>query len=166
MRDNRYQHYCRQLNRLSVTDENITRQYFDETGSIKYNQVLLPKHLVPELFESLHGKAYKRSKMLIEIRQKYYYPAIANIVKNWVQGCELCIKDKRIPNSSIMPELLNLPEWDLGPGDATQIDLLPNLLPSGGYKNIETAMDVFQDSFLSTQLQTLRPQTRQRLSLK
>ena len=130
----------------TVTDEIITRQYFDETGSVKYNQVLLPKHLVTELLESLHGKANKHpgiSKMLIEIRQKYYYPGIAKIVKKWVQGCETCIKDKRIPNASITPELLNLPEWDFGPEDAMQIDLLPNLPPSGGYENIITAMDVF-----------------------
>ena len=146
MQDNRYQHYCRQMDRLSVKDEIITRQYFDETGSVKYNQVLLPKHLLAELLDSLHGKATKHpgiSKMLIEIRQKYYYPEIAKIVKKWVQGCEICIKDKRIPNSSITPELLNLPEWDLGPEDAMQIDLLPNLPPSAGYKNIITAMDVF-----------------------
>ena len=36
-----------------------------------------------------------------------------------------------------------MPEWDLGPEDAMQIDLLPNLAPSGGYENIITAMDVF-----------------------
>ena len=34
--------------------------------------------------------------------------------------------------------MLNLPEWDLG----MQIDLLPNLPPSGGYENIISAMDV------------------------
>ena len=101
MQDNRYQHYCRQMDCLSVMNEIITRQYFDETGSVKYNQVLLPKHLITELLESLYGKANKHpgiSKMLIEIRQKYYYPGIAKIVKKWVQGCETCIKDKRIPN--------------------------------------------------------------------
>ena len=70
--------------------------------------------------------------MLIEIRQKYYYPGIAKLVKKWVRGYETCIKDKGIPNSSITSELLNLPEWDLGPKDAMQIDLLPNLPPSGG----------------------------------
>ena len=85
LQDTRYQHYCRQMDRLSVMDEIITRQYFDETGAVKYNQVLLPKHLVQELLESLHGKANKHpgiSKMLIEIRQKYYYPGIANLLKN------------------------------------------------------------------------------------
>ena len=36
-----------------------------------------------------------------------------------------------------------MPEWDLGPEEAMQIDLLPNLPPSGGYENIIIAMDVF-----------------------
>ena len=36
-----------------------------------------------------------------------------------------------------------MPEWDLGPEDALQIDLLTNLPPSGGYENIITALDVF-----------------------
>ena len=45
------------------------------------------------------------------------------------------MKDKRTKNPSITPELLNLPEWDLGPEDALQIDLLPNLPPSGGCEN-------------------------------
>ena len=146
LQDTRYQHYCRQMVRLSVTDEIITRQYFDEAGSVKYNQVLLSKHLVQELLESLHGKANKHpgiSKMLKEIRQENYYPVIAQIVKKWDQGCEICEKGKRIPNSSIAPELLKSPEWDLGPEDAMQIDLLPNLPPSGGYENIIIARDVF-----------------------
>ena len=87
--------------------------------------------------------------MLIENRQKYYYPGIAKSVKKWVQRCEFCINDKRIPNSSITPELLNLPEWDLGPEDAMQIDLLPNLPASGRYENIITAVDVFSRYFFA-----------------
>ena len=53
-----------------------------------------------------------------------------------------CIKHRRISNELKTPELLNLPAWMLGPEDAMQIDLLPNLPPSGGYKNIVKAMDV------------------------
>ena len=64
--------------------------------------------------------------MLQEIRQKYYYPGIAKHVKKWVEGCVTCAKDKRVPNNTITPELLNLPEWDLGPEDAMQIDKLAN----------------------------------------
>ena len=72
LQDTRYQHFCCQMDR--------------------------------ELLESLHGKANKHpgiSQMLIEIRQKYYCPGIAKIVKKRVQGCESCIEDIRIPNSSI-----------------------------------------------------------------
>ena len=76
--------------------------------------------------------------MLLEIRQ---YPDISNIFKKWVQGCEICIKDKRIPNSSITLDLLNLPELDLGPENAMQIDLLPNLPQAEDMKI--TAMDGF-----------------------
>ena len=53
--DPRYRHYCSQVDRLSVQDDIITRDYYDETGSIQYRQALLPKHLVTELLQSLHG---------------------------------------------------------------------------------------------------------------
>ena len=43
----------------------------------------------------------------------------------------------------ITPELLTLSKWVLGPEDAMQIDVLPNLPLSGGYKNILITIDVF-----------------------
>ena len=144
--DPRYRHYCSQIDCLSVQDDVFIRAYYDGTGNVQYRQALLPKHLVSQFFQSLHGTANKHpgiSKMVYEIRQKYYYPRIAKIVKKWVQGCEICIKDKRTKNPSKTPELLSLPEWNLGPEDALQIDLLRNLPLSGGYENIITALDVF-----------------------
>ena len=134
------------IDRIVLKDEIVTRQYYDETGQVKYHQILLPKHLLKELLQAIHGTAHRHqgvSKMLQEIRQKYYYPGIAKHVKKWVEGCETCAKDKRVPNTVITPELLNLPEWDLGPEDAMQIDLLPNLPTSGGYQTVMTAIDVF-----------------------
>ena len=79
--DIRYKHYNNNLN-LSVL---LTRQYYDETGQIKYHQILLPKHLLKELLSALQGTAHKHpgiSKMLQEIRQKYYYPGLAKHVKS------------------------------------------------------------------------------------
>ena len=78
-----------------------------------------------------------------EIRQKYYFPSIATYVRNWVPDCEICIQDKRINNTRITPEIIHIPEWDLGPEDLVQIELLTELPPSGGYENIITAIDVF-----------------------
>ena len=105
------------MDRIILKDEVLTRLYYDETGQIKNHQILLPQHLLQELLESLHGTAHKHpgiSKMLQKIRQKYYYPGIAKHVKKWVEGCEICIKDKRVPNPTKTPELLNYQSgtWD------------------------------------------------------
>ena len=83
------------MDRIVLKDEIVTRQNFTETGQVKYHQILLPKHLLKELLYALHGTAHKhpgKSKMLQEIRQKYYYPGIAKHVKKWVEGCEICAK--------------------------------------------------------------------------
>ena len=156
--DARYRHYANNLERIVLKDEILTRQYFDETGNIKYHQILLPQHFFRDLLQSLHGTAHKHpgiSKMLLEIRQRYYYPTIAKHVKKRVEGCEQCVRDKRVPNATITPELLNSPDWDLGPEDAMQIDLLPNRPPSGGYENVLTAIDVFPDICSPIPLRTI-----------
>ena len=82
-------------------------------------------------------------KVLQKIPQKYYLPSISTYIRNCVRGCEICIQDKRINNTRITPELIHIPEWDLGPEYLMQIDLLPELPPSGGYENIIKAIDVF-----------------------
>ena len=107
-----FRHNASNLERIVFKDEILTRQYFDETGNVKYHQILLPQHLLQELLQSLHGTAHKHpgiSKMLQQIRQKYYSTNVAKYVKKWVEGCEQCAKDKRVPNAAITPELLNLP---------------------------------------------------------
>ena len=80
---------------------------------------------------------------MLGICQRYYFPSIATYVRNWVRDCETCIQDKRINNTRITPELIHISEWDLGPEDLMQIDLLPELPPNWGYENIITAIDVF-----------------------
>ena len=81
--------------------------------------------------------------MVQEIRQKGSFLSIATYVRNWVRDCEICIQDKRIKNTRSAPELFHIPERNLEPEDLMQIDLLPELLPSGGYEIIITATDVF-----------------------
>ena len=55
----------------------------------------------------------------------------------------MCIQNKRINNDLLRTELPYCPEWDLGPEDVLQMDILPYLPPSGGFDNIITAIDVF-----------------------
>ena len=146
LKDARYMHYSRNKKRIIIKDNILYRQYYNDIGEISHLQVLLPGQLLKVLLQSLHGTASKHpdiSKMMQEIRQKYYFPSIATYVRNWVRDCEKCIQGKRINNTRITPEVIHIPEWDLGPEDLTQIDLLPELPPSGGYENIITAIDVF-----------------------
>ena len=57
-------------------------------------------------------------------------------------SCEQCIRESRIYRNLTRPPLQNLNEHITVPEDAMQIDLVPELTPSGGYENIVTAMDV------------------------
>ena len=68
---------------------------------------------------------------------------MAKYIKKWVSNCQICIQPKRINNDLLKTDFLNCPEWDLGPEDTLQMDILPNLPPSGGYDHIITAIDVF-----------------------
>ena len=146
LNDARYMHYSRNKKRIIIKDDILYRQYYNDIGQVSHLEVLLPGKLFEVLLQSLHGTAGKHpgiAKMMQETRQKYYFPSIATYVRNWVRDCELCIQDKRINNTRITPELIHIPKWDLGPEDLMQIDLLPELPPSGGYENIITAIDVF-----------------------
>ena len=106
----------------------------------------MPGQLLRVLSQSLHGTAAKHpgiSEKRQEILRKYYFPSIATNVRIWVRDCEICIQDQRIKNAQITPELIHVPEWDLGPEDLMQIDCLPELPPRGGCENIITAIVVF-----------------------
>ena len=58
-------------------------------------------------------------------------------------SCEQCIRDSRIDRSLTRPPLQNTIELITAPEDAMQIDLVPELPPSGSYENLVAAMDVF-----------------------
>ena len=53
-----------------------------------------------------------------------------------------CTKEYCKNNTPITLELIDIPEWDLGPEDLKQTDLLSETPPSGGYENIIRAINV------------------------
>ena len=146
MTDSRYKNYKANEDRIILKDGLLYRKYFGETGSVKYYQILIPKQLVKEVLRSLHGEFGKHPgifKTKIACREKYYFPKMAQLIREWVMSCEQCIRESRIDPSLTRPPLLNPNEHITAPEDAIQIDLVPELPPSGGYENIVTAMDVF-----------------------
>ena len=68
---------------------------------------------------------------------------MAQLTREWVISCEQCIRKSRIDRSFTRLPLQNPNEHITAPEDAMQVDLVPELPPSGGYQNIATAMDVF-----------------------
>ena len=56
---------------------------------------------------------------------------------------EQCLKESRIHRRFTHPLLQNPNEHITAPEYAMQIDLVPELPPSGGYENIVTALDAF-----------------------
>ena len=135
--DYRYQHYLQNTTRIEIKQEVLTRKYYTDTFT---NPIL------EEFLQALHGHNSNHpaiSKMIQEARQKYYYACMDKYIKQWVSYCQVCIQAKRINNDLLRTELLKCPEWDLGPEDILQMDILPNFPPSGGYDHIITAIDVF-----------------------
>ena len=120
--------------------------FFGETGSVKYYQILVPKQIVKKVLRSLHGVFGKHPeifKTIIAYREKHYFPKMAQLIREWVMSCEQCVRESRIDRSLNHFPLQNPNEHITAPEDAMQIDLVPELPPSGGYENIVTAMDVF-----------------------
>ena len=144
--DSRYKNYKANEDRIILKDGLLFRKYFGETGSFKYYQILIPKQLVKEVLRSLHGEFGKHPgicKTIIAYREKYYFPKTAQLIREWAMSCAQCIRESRIDRSFNRPPLQNPNEHITAPEDAMQIDLVPELPPSGGYENIVTAMVVF-----------------------
>ena len=142
----RFKHHKANEDRIILKDGRLFRKYYGETGSIKYHQILISKKLVDEVLRSLHGEFGKHpgiNKTMIAYRQKYYYPNMAKLIRQWVMSCEQCIRESRVDDRVARPALKNLSEHITAPEDAMQIDLVPKLPPSGGHENIVAAMDVF-----------------------
>ena len=144
--DRRYKHYTANEDRINLKDGLLFRNYYGETGSVKYYQNLLPKQLVNEVLRNSHGEFGKHpgiTKTVITYREKYFYPNMAQLIREWVLSCEQCLRESRINPRLTRPPLQNPNEYITAPEDAMQIDLVPGLPPSGGYENIVTAIDVF-----------------------
>ena len=144
--DKRFKHCKANEDRIILKDGLFFPKCYGETGNMKYYQILIPKQLVDEVLRSLHGEFGKHpgiTKSIIACRQKYYYPNMAKLIKQWVTSCEQCIRESRFDDRLTQTALQNPSEHIKPLEDAMQINLVPKLPPSGGYENIVTAMDVF-----------------------
>ena len=97
--EKRFKHYKANEDRIILKDGLLFRKYYGETGNIKYYQILIPKQLVDEVLRSLHGEFGKHpgiTRTIIAYRQKYYYPNMAKLIRQWVMSCEQCNRESRV----------------------------------------------------------------------
>ena len=150
--DRRYKHYKANEDHFILKDRLLFRKYYAETGSLKYYQFLILKQLVNEVLRNLHGEFGKHpgiTKTIIAYREKYYYPNMAKLIREWILSCEQGLRESRINPRFTRAPLQNPNEYITAPEDAMQISLVPGLPPSGGYENIMTAIDVFSRYFFA-----------------
>ena len=144
--DPKAQRLLKQENRITLKDGILVRKYYGECGQVTHNQIVLPTHIIPELMRTLLGTSGRHpgiTKMIQQCRRKYYYPDLASHINQWVTNCQDCIKHKRINLQQIRAKMIDPTEVSLGPGFIIEIDILPNLPCSAGYKHIVTMIDVF-----------------------
>ena len=93
--DKRFEHYETNEDYIIIKDRLLFRKYHEETGNIKYYQILIPKQLVDEVLGSLHGEFGKHpgiTRTIIAYRQKYYYPNMPQLIRQGVMSCEQFIR--------------------------------------------------------------------------
>ena len=74
---------------------------------------------------------------------------MAQLIRGWINSCEQYITESQIDRSFTCFPVQSPNEHITAPENAIQIDLMPELSPSGGYENIVTAKDVFSRSFFA-----------------
>ena len=144
--DHRALQYTAQESRIILKDGLLYRQYFGETGAVKYLQVLLPEQLVDSFIEAHHGSHDKHpgiTKVIQQCREKYYYPGLAAKIAKHINQCMKCMRTKRTDNRLLSPPMIDTSKLALGPEDALQMDIVPFDEPSNGFTAIVTAMDIF-----------------------
>ena len=141
-----------QASRIILKDGLLYRQYFGETGAVKYLQVLLPEQLVDKFIEAHHGSHDKHpgiTKVIQQYGEKYYYPGLAAKIAKRINQCMKCVQTKRRDNRLLTPSMIDTCKLAMGPEDALQMDIVPFDEPSNGFTARVTAMDIFS-SYLFT----------------
>ena len=85
--DRGFKHYKANEDLIILKDGLLLRKYYGDTGSVKHYQILIPNQLVNEVLRSFHGDFGKHpgiNKTIIAYREKYYYPKMTQLIREWV----------------------------------------------------------------------------------
>ena len=81
--------------------------------------------------------------MIQQVRQNKITRAQRNTSKLGYKLAKCAYKTKKINIDQLKTEVFCCPEWERGPEDVVQMNILTDRLPSAGFDNQITAIDVF-----------------------
>ena len=102
-----------------------------DTGSVNYYQFLITKKLVSEVLRSLRGEFGKHpgiAKTILAYREKYYYPNIAQLIREGIMSCAQRIGESQINRRLARSPLQNPNEHITVPEDASKLIWCRNCL--------------------------------------
>ena len=108
---NRMDSYTDNENEWSVTEILSRNQLaeFDYVENLAYRQFVVPPETTEAIIRTIHDDPMQghpgASKMLAELRKKYYVPNLTEKVQAFVNNCQICIKTKAVKPNSIKPPL-------------------------------------------------------------
>ena len=142
-----FQKLVKNKKRLEVVNNVLYRSFFDGTGKIKCEQIVVPPETIHQIVQSLHNEPLQghlgSSKMLHQLRKRYYSPNLSEIVLQYVSNCQDCIRSKPIRKTETTPPLQQIYDPCNGPEDVLEIYLVGDLPPSNGFTHVLTACDYF-----------------------
>ena len=125
----------------------LYRNFYDNTGGILLKQIVVPPETTMTIIRTMHGDPMQghpgASKMLVELRKRYYIPSLSEHVSKYVSNCIECIKAKPVNPKQLTPPLEKIYDPCNGPEDKLEINLVGELPNSSGYTHILTACDYF-----------------------
>ena len=93
--------------RLQVRDGTLLRQYEDDSGKQKWLQLVLPPELQQEVMREIHSGVISghlgEQKMLSQLKERFYWPSMAEDVRHWCQTCSVCATKKSPQQGSRAP---------------------------------------------------------------
>ena len=133
--------------RLKIVNNVLYRQFFDNVGNLAYRQIVVPPETTEAIIRTMHGDPMQghpgASKMLGELRKRYYIPNLTGKIQIFVNNCQECIKAKPAKPNTLIPPLEPIYDPCNGPEVVLEIDLVGELPRSNGYSHILMACDYF-----------------------
>ena len=132
----------REYKKLVMHDGVLYRVREDQDGG-KVKQLVLPKKFRKEVLKSLHDDVghlgIERTTELV--RDRFYWPHMANDVMMYVKTCGRCVRRKGVPDSRVKAPLVNI--QTTRPLELVCMDYLTLEESKGGYSNILVITDHF-----------------------